>query len=162
MSPGAMQRPTSEPPRRGHALADLRVNYESVEPCPLHEQSVARLLQVSLNMENWPRRRETFRRSRIQSYCHAGENAMRTTKQMSVTLPHEMADMVHSKVVSGEYASESEVIREGLRALAARDRAVEAWLRDQVQPAYDRLLAHPESGLSAGEVRARLASLPQQ
>ena len=72
---------------------------------------------------------------------------MRTTKQMSVTLPHEMADMVRAKVVSGEYASESEVIREGLRALAARDRAVEAWLRDQVVPAYDRLLADPESAL---------------
>lgn len=81
---------------------------------------------------------------------------MRTTRQMSVTLPHEMADMVRSKVTSGEYASESEVIREGLRALAARDRAVEAWLRDQVAPAYDRLLADPSSGLSADDVRARL------
>ena len=50
---------------------------------------------------------------------------MRTTKQMSVTLPHEMADMVRAKVASGEYASESEVIRDGLRPLAARDRAVE-------------------------------------
>ncbi|MBK8459430.1 MAG: type II toxin-antitoxin system ParD family antitoxin [Micropruina sp.] len=84
---------------------------------------------------------------------------MRTTKQMSVTLPHEMADMVRAKVVSGEYASESEVVREGLRALAARDRAVDAWLRDQVAPAYDRFLADPESALSAGEVRARLAYL---
>lgn len=72
---------------------------------------------------------------------------MRTTKQMSVTLPHEMADMVRAKVVSGEYASESEVIREGLRALAARDRAVDAWLRDHVAPAYDRLLADPESAV---------------
>ena len=33
---------------------------------------------------------------------------MRTTKQMSVTLPHGMADMVRAKVASGEYASESE------------------------------------------------------
>lgn len=87
---------------------------------------------------------------------------MRTTKQMSVTLPHEMADMVRAKVVSGEYASESEVIREGLRALAARDRAVDAWLRDQVAPAYDRLLSDPERALSAGEVRARLVSLRDQ
>lgn len=87
---------------------------------------------------------------------------MRTTKQMSVTLPHEMADMVRAKVVSGEYASESEVIREGLRALAARDRAVEAWLRDQVVPAYDRLLADPESALPAGELRARLAAVRDQ
>ena len=34
---------------------------------------------------------------------------MRTTKQMSVTLPHEMADMVRAKVASGEYTSESKV-----------------------------------------------------
>ncbi len=81
---------------------------------------------------------------------------------MSVTLPHEMADLVRAKVVSGEYASESEVIREGLRALAARDRAVEAWLREKVAPAYDRLQADPDSALTPDEVRARLASLRHQ
>lgn len=83
---------------------------------------------------------------------------MRTTKQLSVTLPHEMADMVRAKVTSGEYASESEVIRDGLRALAARDRAVEAWLHEQVAPSYDRLAADPERALTAEDVRARLSS----
>lgn len=34
---------------------------------------------------------------------------MRTTRQMSVTLPLEMADMVRARVESGDYASESEV-----------------------------------------------------
>ena len=87
---------------------------------------------------------------------------MRTTKQMSVTLPHEMADMVRAKVASGEYASESEVIREGLRALGARDRAVDAWLRNQVAPAYDRLLADPATALSADEVRARLLTVREE
>jgi len=43
---------------------------------------------------------------------------MRTTRQMSVIVPHDMADMVRAKVTSGEYACESEVIRDGLRALA--------------------------------------------
>ena len=81
---------------------------------------------------------------------------MRTTKQMSVTLPLEMADMVRARVESGQYASESEVIREGLRALAARDRAVEAWLRDEVVPAYDRLAADPSGALTPDEARARL------
>jgi putative addiction module CopG family antidote len=50
---------------------------------------------------------------------------MRSTQQFSVTLPTEMAQMVKAKVFSGDYASESEVIRDGLRALQARDRAVE-------------------------------------
>ncbi len=87
---------------------------------------------------------------------------MRTTKQMSVTLPHEMADMVRAKVDTGDYASESEVIREGLRALAARDRALEAWLSDTVAPAYDRLRADPSRAISPDEARARLSQPWQQ
>jgi putative addiction module CopG family antidote len=38
---------------------------------------------------------------------------------MSVTLPLEMADAVRERVRSGQYASESEVVRDGLRALIA-------------------------------------------
>jgi putative addiction module CopG family antidote len=49
---------------------------------------------------------------------------MRTTQQFSITLPTEMANVVKSKVAGGDYATESEVIRDGLRALMARDRAV--------------------------------------
>lgn len=57
---------------------------------------------------------------------------MRSTQQMSITLPNDMAEMVRAKVAAGEYASESEVIRDGLRTLAARDKAIETWLREQV------------------------------
>ncbi len=38
---------------------------------------------------------------------------MRTTKQFSITLPNDMADVVKTKVQAGEYTSESEVIRNG-------------------------------------------------
>jgi antitoxin ParD1/3/4 len=82
---------------------------------------------------------------------------MRTTQQMSITLPNELAVAVRAKVASGEYASESEVIRDGLRVLMARDRAVERWLRDQVAPAYDALKADPSRAVTAAQVRARLA-----
>ncbi len=81
---------------------------------------------------------------------------MRTTQQMSITLPNDMADIVKAKVRAGEYASESEVIRDGLRALMARDRAMESWLHNQVGAAYDGLKADPASALSADQVRARL------
>jgi len=47
---------------------------------------------------------------------------MRSTQQLSITLPNEMAQLVRAKVAAGEYASESEVIRDGLRNFA-RDRA---------------------------------------
>lgn len=83
---------------------------------------------------------------------------MRTTQQFSVTLPHEMAEVVRAKVRTGEYASESEVIRDGLRALLARDRAMESWLRDQVGPAHDALTADPNRARSAEQIRARLAA----
>jgi len=83
---------------------------------------------------------------------------VRTTQQMSITLPNELAAAVRAKVASGEYASESEVIRDGLRVLIARDRAVERWLRDQVGPAYDALKADPSRAVTATQIRARLAA----
>jgi putative addiction module CopG family antidote len=83
---------------------------------------------------------------------------MRSTQQFSITLPNEMADAVKSKVASGEYATESEVIREGLRALMARDRAVESWLHNQVGPAYDALKANPSRAVTIEDVRAKLAA----
>ncbi|ASR10233.1 MULTISPECIES: ribbon-helix-helix domain-containing protein [Rhizobium] len=81
---------------------------------------------------------------------------MRTTQPLTITLPLDMAQMVKAKVSSGEYATESEVIRDGLRTLAARDAAVEKWLRDEVVPTYDEMKAHPERALSVEEVRRRL------
>jgi antitoxin ParD1/3/4 len=83
---------------------------------------------------------------------------VRTTQQLSITLPNDMADVVKTKVKTGEYASESEVIRDGLRALLARDRVVEAWLHNQVGPAYDALKANPSRAVTADQVRARLAA----
>jgi antitoxin ParD1/3/4 len=83
---------------------------------------------------------------------------MRTTQQFSITLPNELADLVKAKVAAGEYATESEVFRDGLRALIARDRAVENWLRRDVSAAFDALKADPSRALSLDQVRARLAS----
>ena len=70
---------------------------------------------------------------------------MRTTQQMSITLPLELASMVKAKVQAGGYASESEVIREGLRALQERDAVVERWLKDEVGPTLDRYRADPSA-----------------
>jgi antitoxin ParD1/3/4 len=86
------------------------------------------------------------------------ELSVRSTQQLSITLPNEMADLVRAKVATGEYATESEVIRDGLRTLLARDRALEGWLREQVAPAYDALKADPSRAVSGDEVRARLSA----
>jgi putative addiction module CopG family antidote len=82
---------------------------------------------------------------------------MRTTQQMSITLPNEMADAIRTKVRAGEYATESEVIREGLRALLNRDRAIENWLQNQVVEAYDAIKSDPSRVVTIDQVRARLA-----
>ena len=83
---------------------------------------------------------------------------MRSTQQFCVTLTHEMAEMVRARFESGEYASESEVIRDGLRALQAQERAVETWLREQAAPAYDAMKADPSRAVSIEKVRASLGS----
>ena len=88
----------------------------------------------------------------------ADHATMRSTQQFSITLPNEMAEAVRAKVAAGEYATESEVIRDGLRVLLARDRAVEDWLRKDVAAAYDKLKADPSRAVGVGAVKARLAA----
>ncbi|MBS3025621.1 MULTISPECIES: ribbon-helix-helix domain-containing protein [Acidiphilium] len=78
--------------------------------------------------------------------------------RLSITLPKEMAQQIPAKVAAVEYASESEVIRDGLRTLLAHDRVVEAWLRDQVAPALDALKADPSRAVTMDGMRAALAA----
>ena len=80
---------------------------------------------------------------------------MPTTQQQSITRPYEMAEAIKAKVESGEYATESEVIRDGLRVLMARDCAVEHWLHEQVAPAYDVLKVDPTRAAADKQGRAR-------
>ncbi len=56
----------------------------------------------------------------------------------------------------------SEVIRDGLRALLARDRAMEDWLRDEVVPAAAALKGEPERALSTEQVREHMAARRQR
>jgi antitoxin ParD1/3/4 len=71
-----------------------------------------------------------------------------------------MAAVVEAKVASGEYASDSEVVQDGLRALMARDRVVERWLSDVVVPTCDRIRSGAEATLTASEVRQQLGIEP--
>ena len=82
---------------------------------------------------------------------------MRTTKQLSITLPNNMAEALKERVASGAYASESEVVRDGLRALFAREEAIETWLRTEVTAAYDELRADPSRA-----IRRAASSTPRE
>jgi len=65
------------------------------------------------------------------------EAVLRRSQPFSITLPNETARIVKDKVSSGEQASESEVIRDGLRAPGgARAAGPLSWLRTE-GPAAD-------------------------
>lgn len=81
---------------------------------------------------------------------------MSGVEKRTVSLPHEHAAYIDGLVSSGRFASVSEVVRAGLRALQERDLAVERWLREEVAPAYDALRAEPERALSAEAVTERI------
>jgi antitoxin ParD1/3/4 len=86
---------------------------------------------------------------------------MSNIEKRSFSLPAEHAAFIDKKVSSGAYASGSEVIRAGLRALQERDAAVERWLREDVAPTYDAMKANPARAVRAdkafAEVRGRHA-----
>jgi antitoxin ParD1/3/4 len=71
---------------------------------------------------------------------------MRTTQQFSITLPLDTAEVVEAKIKSGGYASVSEVVRDGVRALMERDEAAECWLREDVVAGHQEYLADPSKG----------------
>jgi len=87
---------------------------------------------------------------------------MAAPQKRSFTLPNEQATYIDHLVESGTYASASEVVRAGIRALQERDTAVERWLREDVAQTYDAMMADPNRGIPAeqvfAEIRARHAS----
>jgi antitoxin ParD1/3/4 len=85
--------------------------------------------------------------------------AMSATEKRTFSLPAEHAAFIDAKVKSGDYASASEVVRAGLRALQERDEAIERWLREEVASAYDAVRSgksqtHPASTVF-DEIRIR-------
>jgi len=81
---------------------------------------------------------------------------MANVEKRTVSLPEEHAAFIDQLVASGAYASASEVVRAGLRALQERDAAVERWLREEVAPAYDAMQADPGRALGAEDVFANI------
>ena len=84
---------------------------------------------------------------------------MSNIEKRTVSLPAEHAAFIDAMVASGDYASGSEVVRAGLRALQERDAAVERWLREEVATAYDTMKTDPKRGIEAqtvfADIRAR-------
>jgi antitoxin ParD1/3/4 len=87
---------------------------------------------------------------------------MATVEKRSFSLPPEQASYIDSLVSSGTYATSSEVIRAGLRALQERDAAVESWLRTEVVPVAAAMMADPDRAIPASQVFDDIRALHAQ
>jgi antitoxin ParD1/3/4 len=80
-------------------------------------------------------------------------------EKRTFSLPPEHAGYIDALVASGAYASASEVVRAGLRAIQERDAAGERWLHDEVVPVAADIRADPGRAIPAGQVFADLRAL---
>jgi antitoxin ParD1/3/4 len=81
---------------------------------------------------------------------------MPAASKRTFSLPEEHANFIDAQVAIGAYASASEVVRAGLRALQERDQAVERWLREDVAKTFDRMQAEPSRAIGLTEAFARV------
>ena len=81
---------------------------------------------------------------------------MPSPDKRTFSLPVEQSSYIDTLVASGTYASGSEVVRAGLRALQERDAAVEKWLRDEVVEVCDAMRSDPSRAIPAEQVFATI------
>jgi antitoxin ParD1/3/4 len=81
---------------------------------------------------------------------------MSAVEKRTISLPPAQARYIDALVETGTYASASEVVRAGLRALQERDAIVERWLKEEVVPVYDAMQADPGRGIPAEQVMASM------
>lgn len=77
---------------------------------------------------------------------------MAPAEKRTFSLPREQSDYIDELVASGAFASGSEVIRAGLRALRERDVAVERWLAQDVVPVVLAMQADPQRAIPLKDV----------
>jgi antitoxin ParD1/3/4 len=86
---------------------------------------------------------------------------MQPAEKLSITLPADMARMVREKVEGGAYASNSEVIREALRAWQERE-TIKAQRLGNIRKKIAESVNDPRPSLTPKEVRRRLETLHQR
>lgn len=84
---------------------------------------------------------------------------MDARRRLEIELPEEMADGVRARVASGEFASESEVVRAGLELLDEQEGEHDPEVDAQLAAGFDAWKANPTGGMRRSpEPIARLLS----
>ena len=81
---------------------------------------------------------------------------VRASNQRNILLSPDVAKSIRERVESGQYASEGDVIRQGLRALSEREEAMESWLKQKVVPSVINSRESNSRKRSVAQVRASL------
>lgn len=76
------------------------------------------------------------------------KSIMANIEKRTISLPSEQAAFIESKVRNGDYASVSEVVRAGIRALRERDEVIERWLHNEVAGSYDAMKSDPARAIT--------------
>jgi antitoxin ParD1/3/4 len=84
---------------------------------------------------------------------------MPASAKRTFSLPAEQSRYIDSLVEAGVYATSSEVIRSGLRALQERDAAVDRWLREEVVPVALAMQADSGQGIPIDTVFDEIRAL---
>jgi Arc/MetJ-type ribon-helix-helix transcriptional regulator len=79
-----------------------------------------------------------------------------TEDTRAIALPEALADEIAARVASGDFESESDVIRAGLSALDAQAGDVEAWITQEGAARYDAWRADPARATPAAVAFARV------
>lgn len=77
---------------------------------------------------------------------------MANIEKRTFSIPSEHGMFIDNLVESGAYATASEVVRAGIRALQEREAAVTRWLLEEVAPVYEAMEADPSRAIPASRV----------
>jgi antitoxin ParD1/3/4 len=77
---------------------------------------------------------------------------MSKVEKRTFSITTQQAEFIDRKVAEGVYASGSEIIREGLRAIKAREERIERWIVEEIIPAYEEWKANPDDVYTTEEV----------
>ena len=78
---------------------------------------------------------------------------MNKPERLDIELPPDLAEAVRARVASGDYASASEMVREGLELLADRERAIDPAIGAELASGFDSWKAAPADVRSIADVR---------